>query len=206
MGRNAGYALLIALAVALLGTAGAPGADAALVSKFNANPLTGTEKIIAKAVDEQFVIPGATIECAHATMVLGVTNRTSFTDAEVEEFLNEGCATGAGSKCHVERFQAKKLPWPAHVVTTIGKDYLVLEDMHIEVRYSGSECALAGEIVTIKGSAGGLIENSTETITFDKATESATGTALKVGASTVEWDALFAAEGLGPHKAERREG
>ncbi|HSZ70291.1 MAG TPA: hypothetical protein VK756_08005 [Solirubrobacteraceae bacterium] len=198
MGRRAGYALLVALVLALLGAAGASVAGAAApVWKLDGNPPTGTEKIIARAVDEQFVIPGLTTECAHATMVLGVTNRTSFADAEVEEFLNEGCATEAGSKCHVERFEAKKLPWPAHRVTVSGKEYLVLEDVHIEARYSGSECAFAGETVTVKGSAGGLIENTTETITFDKATASATGTSLKVGSSAVEWDALFLAEGIG---------
>jgi hypothetical protein len=203
MGRSAAQALLVVLVLALLG---APAASAAPVWKSGGQPLTGTERIIARAVDEQFAIPGATTECTHATMVLGVASSTSFESAEVEELLNEDCATKAGSKCQVERFEAKKLPWPAHEVTVLGKDYLVLEDMRIDARYGGSECALAGEAVTVKGSAGGLIENATETITFDKATESATGTSLKVGSSAIEWDALFATEALGPYNGERLDG
>jgi hypothetical protein len=190
MRRSAGYVVLAALVLVLLGAHGAPGADAASVWKLDGHPPAGTETIVARAVDEQFVIPGVTTECAHATMVLEIVSGST----EVEEFLSEGCTTAAGSKCHVERFKAKKLPWPAHRVTVTGKEYLVLEDVHIEARYSGAECALAGEALIVKGSAGGLIENTTETITFNKAAEAATGTSLKVGASSVEWDALFATE------------
>jgi hypothetical protein len=205
MGRYTGYAALVALVLALLGATGAPAADAAPLWKFNGHLLTGTETVIAKAIDERFGIPGLPTECAHATMVLEITNGgTSGGSAKVKEFLNEGCT--AGSVCHVERFEAKKLPWSGHLATVGGKDYLVLEGMEIEVLYGGPQCAYAEVPVIVKGSAGGLIENSTETITFNKTSESATGTKLKAGASVVEWDALFATEAQGAHKGEMLEG
>ncbi len=189
MGRCTGYALLFAVVLTLIG-AGAPAADAAPIRKLDGHPLTGSEKVVAKAIDERFAIPGVTTECAHATMVLGIAGEgIGGGTTEVEEFLGEGCT--AASKCDVEAFKAKKLPWPAHVTVVGGKEYLVLEDMHIEILYGGPECALAGTVI-VKGSAAGLYERSTETITFNKASESAGGTSLKVGSSAVEWDALFA--------------
>jgi hypothetical protein len=187
-------------------TVGRRNGYAAPVWKFDGHLLTGAETVLAKAIDEQFKIPGLPTECAHATMVLEITNGSVSIGgtAKVKEFVNEGCT--AGSICRVERFEAKKLPWPGRLVTAGGKDYLVLEGMEIEVLYGGAECAYAEVPVIVKGSAGGLIENSTETITFNKASESATGTTLKVGASAVEWDALFVTEAQGAHKGEGLEG
>jgi hypothetical protein len=207
MGRHIGYALLLALVCALLGVAAAPAVEAAPLWKFDGHLLVGAETVLAKAVDERFAIPGLPTECAHATMLLEITNNSVSANggsARVKEFLNEGCT--AGSVCHVERFEAKKLPWPGHLATVVAKNYLVLEGMEIEALYGGPECAFAETPVIIKGSAGGVIESATETITFDKASESATGTTLKVGSSAVEWDALFVTEAQGAHKGEALEG
>lgn len=205
--RRAGYALLVTLVLALLCVAGAATAEATPLWKFDGHLLVGSETVLAKATDERFGVPGVPTECAHATMVLEITNDSvsvSGGSARVKEFLNEDCTSG--SVCHVERFEAKKLPWPGHLATVVAKNYLVLEGMEIEVLYGGPECAFAETPVTIKGSAGGVIESATETITFNKASESATGTTLKVGATTVEWDALFVTEAQGAHKGEALEG
>jgi hypothetical protein len=205
MGRRTGYALLVTLVLALLGVASAPAAEAAPLWKFDGHLLVGSETVLAKTIDERFVIPGLPTECAHGSMLLEITNGSLIGGtAKVKEFLGEGCA--AGPVCHVERFEAEKLPWPGHLATVAARNYLVLESMEIEALYSGPECAYAGAPVIIKGSAGGVIESATETITFNKASESATGTALKVGASAVEWDALFVTEAQGAHKGEALEG
>jgi hypothetical protein len=207
MARRTGYTLLVVLVLTLLGVAGAPAAGAAPLWKFNGHLLVGAETVLAKTIDERFAIPGLPTECAHGTMLLEITNSSTVASggsARVEEFLTEGCTSG--SVCHLERLEARKLPWPGHLATVGAKNYLVLEGMEIEALYGGPECAFAEMPIFIKGSAGGVIEPSTETITFNKTTESATGTTLKVGASTVEWAALFATEAQGAHKGEALEG
>jgi hypothetical protein len=202
-------ALPILLALALIGTgAMASTASAAPHWKFGGHPLVGSEAIVAKAVHTQLKVPGVTTECAHTTMDMEVTNGTTISasggTAEIEELLNEGCT--AGPDCTVQRLEAKKLPWAAHLATVGAHDYLVIEGFELEVEYGGSLCAFAETPLLIKGSVGGLIENATEEIIFNGTTESATGTSLKVGATTVEWDALFVTEALGSHKGEGLEG
>ena len=49
------------------------------------------------------------------------------------------------------------------------------------------------------GSAGGLYGNVNETITFNSASFTATGTSLKALGSKVELDTVFDVEAFGPH-------
>jgi hypothetical protein len=201
--------LLALLVLALIGT-GAAGstASAAPLWKFDGHTLVGSEAIVGKATDTLLKLPGVSTECAHTTMDMEVTNDTSSVipggTAKVNGLLNEGCT--AGADCTVERVEAEKLPWAAHLTTVAGHDYLVIEGFELEVLYGGSLCAFGEVPVIVKGSVGGLLENATGEIIFNGTSESATGTALKVGSSTVEWDALFVTEALGSHKGEGLEG
>ena len=52
---------------------------------------------------------------------------------------------------------------------------------------AGVECALNGVLVTVTGTAGGLIDNTAETATFNATTFDATKTELKALSATIEW-------------------
>ncbi|HVR05074.1 MAG TPA: hypothetical protein VMS02_03460, partial [Solirubrobacteraceae bacterium] len=54
----------------------------------------------------------------------------------------------------------------------------------------------------IEGDAGGVVENSTETATFDPTTFSATGTSLWVGFVEIEWNGVFPTEAFEAHREQ----
>jgi hypothetical protein len=119
---------------------------------------------------------------------------------EITEFPMETC-TSSVPACTVESAEARVLPWPAHLATVAGEDYVVIEKMEINLVLEGAQCALAGP-VKIKGTAGGVFSNVSHTITFNKSTFAATGTGLKVGSTAIEWKAVFTTKALGAHKGE----
>ncbi len=57
----------------------------------------------------------------------------------------------------------------------------------------------------VKGTAGRLFENTTSTLTLNKASFEATGTSLKVGATDIQWTGSFPMEALGAHSSEALE-
>jgi len=87
-----------------------------------------------------------------------------------------------------------------------GEDYFVIEKMEVKLRLGGAKCIYEGSPILIKGTAGGVFSNVSHTITFNKSTFAATGTGLKVGATAIEWKAVFTTKALGAHKGEGLEG
>jgi hypothetical protein len=204
--RKRKYAVLLALAAVMLASVTTTAvANASPIWKFNGTELSGNETIVGAAISSKLTIPGATTECAHFLYNMKIKNTTGAGKGEITELpLYECVASGA---CTVQSIAAEKLPWPTHLTTVTGKgDYLIIESVQVGIKYTGAECALSGTLTVVKGTAGGLINNTEQTATFNKATFEATGTALKVGSSTVEWNGLFPTEAFEAHREQTLEG
>lgn len=194
--------LSASLAGAALGAVGVSAASAAPEWEFKGTELLGTETVRGVAGSDSIAIPGATTTCTRTLLSVKISNREGVGQGEVTEVVESGCT--ATASCKVKSIEAKKLPWPLHATTIAGKTYVVLEKVKIDIEYEGMLCPLEGA-VRVSGSAGGLWENATSTLTFDKASFEATKTALNVGASAVEWAAIFPFEALGAHVGEALE-
>lgn len=204
--RKRKYAVLLALAaVALTGATVTAAASASPVWKFNGTELSGNETIVGAAISSKLTIPGATTECTHFLYNMTVKNVSGAGKGEITELPLYECK--ASGVCTVESIAAESLPWQTHLTTVTGKgDYLIVEGVKVGIKYGGAECALRGTLQIVKGSAGGLINNTEQTATFDKATFEATGTALKVGASTIEWNGVFPTEPFETRREQLVEG
>jgi hypothetical protein len=203
--RTRRYVVAAALVVVALASASLAGAaSASPVWKFNGTELSGTETIVGAAISSKLTIPGATTECVHFLYNMKIKNSAGTGKGEITELPLFEC-TASGS-CTVESIAAEKLPWQTHLTTISGKDYLIVEGVKVGIKYAGELCALAGTLTVVKGTAGGLIENSAQTATFNKSTFEATGTSLKVGSSTVEWNGVFPTEGFEVHREQLLEG
>jgi hypothetical protein len=192
------------VALALSATAAAT-ANASPAWKFNGTELTGKETIVGAAISSKLTVPGATTECKHFLYNMKIWNTSGTGKGEITELpLFECVASGA---CTVTSIEAEKLPWSTHLETVAGKgDYLIVEGVKVEITYGGSLCALNGTEVIVKGTAGGVVQNSSQTAEFDKATFEATGTSLKEGATNIEWNGLFPTEAFESHREETLEG
>jgi hypothetical protein len=199
------YAVVLALVIVAVASATmSAAASAAPVWKFNGTELSGNETVVGAAISSKLTIPGATTECAHFLYNMKIKNSAGTGKGEITELPLFEC-TASGS-CTVESIAAEKLPWPTHLATFGGKDYLVVESIKVGIKYSGALCALEGTLTIVKGTAGGLIENSTQTATFNKASFEATGTSLKVGSTSIEWTGVFPTEGFETHREQALEG
>jgi hypothetical protein len=196
-----------ALAVCVVLAASAVLAQAASASpvwKFNGTELTSKETVVGAAISSHLTIPGATTECAHFLYNMKIYNSSGAGKGEITELPLYECKTSSG-KCTVESIGATKLPWPTHLSTVSSSEYLIVEGVTVNITYSGALCALAEEVVQVKGSAGGIINNTAQTATFDKATFEATKTELKVGSGSVEWAGEFPTEAFESHREQALE-
>jgi hypothetical protein len=196
-------AFLVSLAVLVVSAAAASAADANPGWQFSGTALSGTEVVLGNGHSSTLSVPGAPITCEHMLLFMKISNSSAPGEGEVTKLLPYECTTTGN--CTVKSIAAEKLPWPLHTSTIAGKDYIIIEKVHIGVEFGGALCALAGTAVVIKGTAGGVYENTTEMLTFNKATFETTGTSLKVGATNVEWTGIFPLEALGAHSAESLE-
>jgi hypothetical protein len=195
--------LLLATVAALLVSAVAAGTASASVWKFNGTELGAgvNETVVGAAISSSMTIPGVTTECKHFLYNSKVKDSGGAGSGEITELPLYECTTNTTS-CSVESIEAKKLPWPLHLATFGGKDYVVIEKVEVEIHYAGALCAFSETPVIVKGSAGGVVENSAQTVTFNKTTLEASGTSLKVGATSIEWNGVFTAE---PFESRREE-
>ena len=74
--------------------------------------------------------------------------------------------------------------------------------MKVGIHYDGIECALGETLVTVTGSAGGLINNTAETATFNASTLSATGTVAESPLEKIEWNGVFPTEAFQWHREQ----
>ncbi len=190
------------LGAVLLATAALTGAFAANASalawKFNGNLLVGSETVLNRAGESSFTIPGLTTTCKPFVYIVSASNSGGIGSASVTEAPLSNCFTSSEA-CSVEVIGAETLPW-AGKLTTVGlNNYLVIQGVKVGIRYSGEECVLGGILVVIKGTAGGLINNATESITFNSSSFTATKTELKALSTKIEWNGVFTMLATGAH-------
>jgi hypothetical protein len=204
MKSRASTLVLALAAVMAMSSIVSAAAGAAPIWKFNGTELSGNETIVGAAISSSLTIPGATTTCAHFLYNMKIKNVAGAGKGEITELPLYECT--AGSVCTVKAIEAEKLPWQDHLVNVAGKgDYLFIEGIQVTITYSGEKCAIAGK-TRVTGTAGGLIENASQTATFNKATFEATGAVLKVASSAVEWNGLFPTEGFETHREQLLEG
>lgn len=188
-------------ALAVLCAMFATTASAAPAWKFEAKSLEGSEVIMGGALNSLLTIPGLTTKCENFLYKVSIKNEGGTGQGEVTEVPLYNCTTSS-PVCTVEKIGAEKLPWKSHLTTVETSPYIVIEGVRVGIVYAGAECALGETLVPVTGSAGGLIENSSETATFNSTTLSATKTELKALSGKVEWNGLFPTEAFQWHREQ----
>ena len=169
--------------------------------KFEAKALEGSEVILGGALDSSLTIPGLTTKCANFLYKLSISNSAGTGKGEVTEVPLYNCTTNS-KWCTVKTIGAEKLPWPSKLTTVSTTNYVVIEGVKVAILYAGSGCVLNGTLVTVTGSAGGSIDNSTETATFNSTTLSASKTELRALEQAIEWNGLFPTEAFQWHREQ----
>lgn len=179
--------------------AGSAGASPAW--RFNGSELTGSEVIVGAAIDSSLTVPGLTTKCENFLYKLTISNSAGTGKGEVTELPLYNCTTNTKA-CIVEAIAAEKLPWPSKLTAVTGTNYVVIEGVKVSILYGGELCALNETLALVTGTAGGRIDNTAETATFDTASFSATKTALKALGSTIEWKGVFPTEAFQWHREQ----
>ena len=188
-------------ALAILSAVFAAGAGAAPAWKFESKSLEGSETVLGAALESSMTIPGLTTKCENFLYKLTIKNEAGTGKGEVTEVPLFNCTTNS-SACTVKTIAAEKLPWPAKLTAISTSSYIVIEGVKVAILYAGEECVLGGTLVTVTGSAGGLIDNSKETATFNASTLTATGTTLKALGQKIEWNGVFPTEAFQWHREQ----
>src|ERR1700722_16361964 len=201
--KRRGRAMLVPLAVAVVVAMIPAAASASPAWKFNGTEMaSGTSTVlVGAAINSGLTISGLETVCANFVYDLNVSNVAGVGKGEVTELPMYNCT--AGPNCTVNSVTAEGLPWASHLTTVGTQNYIVIEGIKVKIVYKGSLCGFSGISVVVQGSAGGLIENSTETATFSKTTFEATKTSLKAIGSPVEWKGLFPTESFQEHRGEK---
>jgi hypothetical protein len=198
-------AIVICAALAVLCAAFAASASASPSWKFEGKSLEGSETIMGGAFESALTIPGLITKCENFLYKLSVKNESGTGKGELTEMPLYNC-TAHGEEgeeeevCAVSKIGAENLPWSSHLTTVSASNYIVIEGVKVGIVYSGEECVLDETLVTVSGSAGGLINNTSETATFNASTLSATGTSLKALSSKIEWNGVFPTEAFEWHR------
>lgn len=180
----------------------AAGAAASPAWLFEGSELEGAETVAGDAVLGSFTILGLNTTCKKAHYEMTISNNLGKGKATVKSLVFTTCST-SNSACAVEVMGAEALPWAGKlIVGKGGGNYLVIEGVKISILYGGPLCALNGTWATIKGSAGALYDNPTETFTFSPASFAATGTKLSALGNPVDWNASFTTEATEFHAGE----
>jgi len=188
-------------ALAILSAVFAASAGAAPAWKFEGKSLEGTETVLGAAIDSSMTIPGLTTKCENFLYKLTIKNEAGTGKGEVTEVPLFNCTTNS-AVCFVKTIAAETLPWPAKLTTVAPSNYIVIEGVKVSILYEGSKCVLGGTKVVVTGSAGGLIDNPTETATFNATTLTATGTSLKALGQKIEWNGVFPTEAFEWHREQ----
>jgi hypothetical protein len=189
-------------AVAVLCALLATSASAAPAWKFEGKSLEGSEVIMGAALDSSMTIPGLTTKCANFLYKLTIKNEAGTGKGEVTEVPLYNCTTSSPEVCTVDSIGAEKLPWASKLTTVSTTNYVIIEGVKVAILYGGEECALGETLVIVSGSAGGSIDNTKETATFNSATLSATKTELKALSTKIEWNGLFPTEAFQWHREQ----
>ncbi len=185
-GRGALAALVICAVFA--GSAGA-----APVWKFEGKELTGSETILGGAEDSFLTVPGLTTDCENFLYKVSISNSAGTGIGSVNELPLYDCGTNSEA-CTVESIAAETLPWKSKLTTISTTPYIIIEGVKVGILYGGEECALSEVLAKVTGTAGGQINNTTESATFNATTFKTTATKLSALGSSVEWQGVFPTE------------
>lgn len=188
-------------ALAVLCAMFATSASAAPAWKFESKSLEGTEVILGGAIASSMTVPGLTTKCEDFLYKLTVENAAGTGKGSLTEMPLYNCTTNS-SACSVSKIGAEKLPWASHLATFGTTNYVVIEGVKVGIFYAGEECVLGETLVTVSGSAGGSIDNTAETATFNSSTLSASKTELKALGQKIEWNGLFPTEAFQWHREQ----
>jgi hypothetical protein len=169
--------------------------------KFEGKSLEGTETILGGAVESSMTVPGLTTKCENFLYKLTIENASGTGKGKVTELPLYNCTTNS-KVCSVGTIGAEALPWSSKLATFSAKNYIVIEGVKVGIYYKGVECVLGETLVTVTGSAGGLVDNPTETATFNSTTLAATGTSLKALGQKIEWNGVFPTEAFEWHREQ----
>lgn len=200
--RTKAKAIGVALAaLAVLCAIFATSASAAPAWKFEAKALEGTETILGGAIESSMTVPGLTTKCENFLYKLTIENASGTGKGSLTEMPLYNCTTNSKA-CTVSKIGAEKLPWASHLTTVSTTPYIIIEGVKVGIFYAGLECVLGETLVTVTGSAGGSIDNTKETATFNASTLSASKTELKALSQKIEWNGLFPTEAFQWHREQ----
>ena len=180
----------------------AGGAGAAPAWKFNGEELKGTEAIVGAAIDSSLTIPGLTTKCANFLYKVKIENASGTGKGSVTELPLYNCTTDSPEVCTVKSITPETLPWASKLTTVSTSKYIIIEGVKVSIIYAGVECVLGGMKVTVTGTAGGIIDNTAETATFDASSFSATKTELKALSQKIQWQGVFPTEAFEWHREQ----
>ncbi len=183
-----GMLAALALSAVFAGSAGA-----APVWKFEGKELTGSETIVGAAEDSTMTLPGLVTDCENFLYKVSISNSAGTGAGSVTELPLYDCGTNSEA-CTVESIAAEKLPWASKLTNVSSAPYIIIEGVRVGILYGGEECVLSEIWAKVTGTAGGSIDNTTESATFNGTTFKATGTKLSALGSSVEWKGLFPTE------------
>src|SRR5689334_25002854 len=172
-------------ALALLCALFATTASAAPAWKFEGKSLEGTETILGAATESSMTIPGLTTKCENFLYKIKIKNEGGTGKGEVTELPLYNCTTNT-KNCVVTAIAAQKLPWAAHLATFSSSNYVVIEGVNVSIEYGNEACVVYETIVNVTGSPGGIVNNATETATFNATTLTTSKTELKALSSKIE--------------------
>ena len=193
-----GWGLLVALVASLALSASASAAPA---WRFNGEELKGTETILGAAIDSSLTIPGLVTKCENFLYKLTIENSSGTGKGSVTELPLYNCTTNSKA-CTVSSITPEGLPWPAKLTTVSSKNYIVIEKISVGIVYTGGTCAVKGLLIKVTGTAGGLIDNTTETATFDATSFKETKTKLEAMENSIEWLGIFPTEAFEWHREQ----
>jgi hypothetical protein len=201
MNRKSTRAFLGGLLMALMLSAVFAGsATAGPAWKFKGEELKGTETILGGAEKSGLSMWGMTTTCDNFLYEVDIWNTEGTGKGNITSLPLFGCYTN--TTCTVAAIEAESFPWAANLTSTGGSNYLVVKGVDVWVLYGGWFCPLWGVWVHVTGSAGGLVNNATESATFNTSSFKATGTELKALGESVEWNGVFPTEAFEWHREE----
>lgn len=200
--RTMAKALGAALAaMAIICAVFATSAGAAPAWKFESKSLEGTEVVLGGALESSMTIPGLTTKCENFLYKLTIENSGGTGKGSLTELPLYNCTTNSKA-CTVEKIGAEKLPWASKLSTFSTTNYIIIEGVKVNIVYGGEECVLYETLVNVTGSAGGSIDNTAETATFNSTTLSASKTELKALNQKIEWNGVFPTEAFQLHREQ----
>lgn len=201
MNPKATRMLLRGILAALMLSAVLASSASASAWKFEGKALEGKETVLGAAVESSMTIPGLTTKCENFLYNLTIENVSGTGKGSLTELPLYNCTTNS-KYCTVESIAAESLPWAAQVKLISSNNYIVIEGVKVAILYAGELCVLDETLATVTGSAGGKIDNTAETATFNATTLKETGTALKALGSNIEWNGVFPTEAFQWHREQ----